>query len=456
MISDTLINSALQEGNIEELNELFQNYSEYDLADLISERSSEEQVKLFQFIPQELQPETFSYLPFNVQNLLIKSLPSDVAARVLKHLTPDDRTAFLEELPKKTIDELVKLLPYDERVLTLTLLGYPEGSVGRLMTPDYLAVKMNWTVDEVLTYIKDYGHDSETIDVIYVVDDEGKLIDDLRIKEFLLSARDKKVSDLTDGLFIELSVNDTDESAINLFQQYNRVALPVTDEKGELLGIVTFDDILRLSNEETTEDFQKMGGTEALDQPYMQVAFFDLLGKRAGWLIVLFFGQLFTATAMRYFEGQIEKALVLVLFLPLIISSGGNSGSQACTLVIRAMALGEIELKDWWRIAKKELMMGAFLGVILGTIGFIRISIGSVFSDVYGEYWFLLAVTIFLSLIGVVLMGTLTGALMPLILRACRIDPATSSAPFIATLVDVVGLILYFMIAIFVLTGTLL
>jgi magnesium transporter len=456
MINDTFIDLALQEDNMEELKELFQNYSEYDLADLISERPPEEQIKLFQVIPKELQPETFSYLPFNVQNLLIKTLPSDKAARILKHLTPDDRTAFLEELPKQTIDELVKLLPYDERVLTLTLLGYPEGSVGRLMTPDYLAVKMNWTVDEVLTYIKDYGHDSETIDVIYVVDDEGKLIDDLRIKEFLLSARDKKVSDLTDGLFIDLSVNDTDESAINLFQQYNRVALPVTDEKGELLGIVTFDDILRLSNEETTEDFQKMGGTEALDQPYMQVAFFDLLGKRAGWLVILFIGELFTATAMSFFEGEIEKAVVLALFLPLIISSGGNSGSQACTLVIRAMALGEVELKDWWRIARKELMMGLFLGVILGSIGFFRITFGTAFTDIYGEHWFLLAVTIFFSLIGVVLMGTLTGALMPLIMRACRFDPATSSAPFIATIVDVVGLVIYFLIAILILTGTLL
>jgi len=456
MKSETIINEALAENNEDKLREALQDHSDFELADIISRKPTDEQFILFQAIPRDQRTETFTYLPLSIQKYLIKTLPSSQAALILKDLMPDDRTSFLEELPRPTIDELVKLLPYDERVQTLTLLGYPAGSIGRLMTPDYLAVKMDWTISQVLDYIKDYGHDSETIDVIYVIDDKGKLIDDLTIKQILLSSRDKRVRDISDGSFVALFVNNSDESAVNVFQQNNRVALPVIDENETLLGIVTFDDILRLSNEETTEDIQRMGGTEALDESYMQAPFFELLRKRAGWLVILFVGELFTATAMGYFEKEIEKAVVLALFLPLIISSGGNAGSQAGTLVIRAMALGEVKLRDWWRIARKEVFQGLMLGTLLGTIGFLRVSAGHAVANLYGEYWLLVAYTIFLSLIGVVLFGTLSGALMPIILRAFGFDPAASSAPFIATLVDVTGLIIYFLIAIMVLSGTLL
>lgn len=378
------------------------------------------------------------------------------AAALLKDLSPDDRTNFLQELPRDIIDELIKLLPHDERILTLTLLGYPEGSVGRLMTPDYIAIKMDWTIEQVLDHIQAYGHDSETINVIYVIDDENKLLDDIKLKDILFVPRLSKVRSIANHQFVALSVYDSDEDAIHAFRYYDRIVLPVIDEKGILLGVVTIDDILRLANDEATEDMQKIGGMEALNEPYMQAPFLELIRKRAGWLVILFLGEMFTATAMGYFEEEIAKAVVLALFLPLIISSGGNAGSQASTLVIRAMALGEVQLKDWWKIFKLEILSGLVLGTILGIIGFFRVTIWNFFSNIYGQYWLKIALTVGISLIGVVLWGSLCGALLPLILRRIGVDPATSSAPFVATIVDVTGLIIYFLIAMNILKGTLL
>lgn len=259
-----------------------------------------------------------------------------------------------------------------------------------------------------------------------------------------------------DRHFVALSVDDEDEAAVNLFNSVDRGALPVINENGTLLGIVTIDDILRLSDREATEDIQMIGGQTALDEPYMETPFMSLMKKRSGWLAILFLGELLTATALGYFEAEIAKAVVLALFLPLIISSGGNAGSQATTLIIRAMALGEITLKDWWKIIRREVASGLFLGVVLGVIGFSRIAIWSQFSNLYGDHWFLIALTIFFSLVGVVLWGTVSGAALPLILRKCGFDPATASAPFVATVVDVTGIVIYFMMAIFILSGTVL
>lgn len=256
--------------------------------------------------------------------------------------------------------------------------------------------------------------------------------------------------------FVVLNVYEEEERAINIFRKYDRSALPVVDSKGALLGIVTIDDIMDVAVREDTEDIQKIGGVAALDEPYMETPFLRLMQKRMGWLVILFFGELLTASALGYFENEIAQAVVLALFLPLIISSGGNAGSQASTLIIRAMALGEVALKDWWRIMRREIVSGLFLGVCLGAIGFMRIALWSTFSDVYGPHWLLIAFTISMSLVGVVLWGTLTGSMLPLVLRRVGFDPAVSSAPFVATLVDVTGLIIYFSIAIAVLKGTLL
>ena len=379
----------------------------------------------------------------------------DVAA-LLNNMAPDDRTMFLEELPATVTRELLALLTPEERSVALTLLGYPERSVGRLMTPHYVAVREHWTVRDVLDHVRTHGQDSETLNVIYVVDEQGALIDDVRIREFLLAPVDNRVADLMDRRFVALKASDDQEAAVAMFRQYDRSALPVTDTAGMLIGIVTIDDVLDVAEATATREIQRIGGSEALDEPYMHIAFGRMIQKRAGWLTALFLGEMLTATAMGAFEEEISKAVVLALFVPLIISSGGNSGSQAATLVIRALALGEVGLRDWWRVMRREILAGLSLGAILGSIGFLRISLWSAFSDMYGEHWLLIAVTVALSLIGVVLWGTLTGSLLPLLMRRLGFDPAASSAPFVATLVDVTGLVIYFSVALVVLRGTLL
>jgi magnesium transporter len=372
-------------------------------------------------------------------------------------MSPDDRTALLEEMPSAAARQLIKLLTPEERRIAQALLGYPEGSVGRLMTPDFIAVHDEWTVKEVLDYVRENGQDSETLNVIYVVDDRGKLIDDLRIREFLLKPLTVKVGEIRDQTFVALRVNDSQEEALNAFRKYDRVALPVLDSSGVLVGIVTSDDMLDVAEEEATEDIQKLGGLEALDEPYTTIPLLRMVKKRATWLIILFLGEMLTATAMQGYNGEIEKAAILAMFLPLIISSGGNSGSQATTLVIRAMALGELRLRDWFRVVRKELLSGFSLGLILGGIGFLRIAVWQYLHIYdYGRYHWLVGLTVGASLVGVVLWGTLSGAMLPFLLRRCGLDPATSSAPFVATLVDVTGLLIYFNVALFILRGTLL
>ncbi|OMP80927.1 MULTISPECIES: magnesium transporter [unclassified Chitinophaga] len=398
----------------------------------------------------------FRILEFHVQEDVIRELPAAKVAELLNELPADDRTSFLGELHSDVVKELIKLLDPEERKITLSLLGYKETSVGRIMTPDYIAVREEWSVKHVLDYIREYGKDSETIDVIYVVDEKGKLIDDFRIREFLLVATDTMVHTLMDDRFVALHVNDEQEEAIQIFRMENRVALPVVDDEGILLGIVTIDDMLWIANEEHTEDIQKIGGTEALDEPYLDIPLLKLVKKRIGWLVILFIGEMLTATAMAFFEGEIAKAVVLALFVPLIISSGGNSGSQASTLIIQAMALGEITLTDWWRVMRREIVSGLLLGGVLGIIGFIRIVFWNSLFHSYGEHSILVGLTVGISLVGVVLWGTLSGSMLPLILKKLGADPATSSAPFVATLVDVTGLLIYFSVAFALMKGTLL
>ncbi|WP_440133760.1 magnesium transporter [Chitinophaga sancti] len=398
----------------------------------------------------------FRILEFHVQEDVIRELPAAKVAELLNELPADDRTSFLGELHSDVVKELIKLLNPEERKITLSLLGYNETSVGRIMTPDYIAVREEWSVKQVLDFIREYGKDSETIDVIYVVDEKGKLIDDFRIREFLLVATDTMVHTLMDDRFVALHVNDEQEEAIQIFRMENRVALPVVDDEGILLGIVTIDDMLWIANEEHTEDIQKIGGTEALDEPYLDIPLLKLVKKRIGWLVILFIGEMLTATAMAFFEGEIAKAVVLALFVPLIISSGGNSGSQASTLIIQAMALGEITLTDWWRVMRREIISGLLLGGVLGIIGFIRIVFWNSLFHSYGEHSILVGLTVGISLVGVVLWGTLSGSMLPLILKRLGADPATSSAPFVATLVDVTGLLIYFSVAFALMKGTLL
>ena len=371
-------------------------------------------------------------------------------------MSPDDRTALLEELPGAAVARMLQLLSPGEKAIALSLLNYPEGSVGRLMTPDLLRVRDEWTVQQVLDYVRENGSDSETLHVVYVTDTGGRLIDDVRIAEILLSPLDRRVADIHDSSFVALRATDDAALAVDIFKKYDRTTLPVIDSEEMLLGLVTIDDILDIVEAEATEDIQMIGGVEALDDPYMEAPLLELFRKRAVWLVVLFLGEMLTATAMGFFEHELARAVVLALFIPLIISAGGNAGSQASTLIIRAMALGEVTLADWWRVMRREIASGLLLGGLLGTIGFLRIVIWSAFSDVYGAHSTLIAITVMVTVMGVVLWGTICGSMLPILLRRCGIDPATSSAPFVATLVDVTGLVIYFTAAMLVLRGTVL
>ena len=427
-----------------------------DVANLINDNLDYESL-IISHLSIHRAASVFKILDPNEQKKIIEGLSVYKSAELLNELPADDRVAFLEELPNSVMRELIKTLDPDERKITLELMGYPENSVGRLMTPEYVYVYEYNTVKEVLDTIRRFGTNSETIDVIYVINYKGELLDDIRIREIILASPDEKVSELMDDRFISLNVTDDQELANEAFKMNNRVALPVTDDQNILLGIVTIDDVLWVANEEFSEDIQKIGGTEALEEPYLDISIFKLIKKRAGWLVILFLSEMLTASAMQFFQHEIETATILALFIPLIMSSGGNSGSQASTLIIQAMALGELTIVDWWRVMRRELITGFMLGLILGFIGLCRIYIWQtlhVFD--YGEHYKLLALTICFSLIGIVLWGSLIGSMLPIILKRLRLDPATSSAPFVATLVDVTGIVIYFSVAYFFLKGILL
>jgi magnesium transporter len=439
------------------LRELFKEWPPADVADVILDLPEDEQVIIFRVLPTALAADVFEYIGIEEQQNLLHAMAHEQVATILNEMSPDDRTALLEELPSEAARKLIKLLTPEERRVAQSLLGYPEGSVGRLMTPDFIAIHEDWNVQQVLDFVREYGRDSETLNIVYVVDERNRLIDDVRIREFLLRPLNAKVSEVRDQTFAALKVNDTQEEALNQFRKYDRAALPVVDSNGVLVGIVTSDDMLDVAEEEATEDIQKLGGLEALDEPYTTIPFLRMVKKRATWLILLFLGEMLTATAMQGYNSEIEKAAILAMFLPLIISSGGNSGSQATTLVIRAMALGELTLGDWFRVVRKELFSGVALGLILGTIGFLRISAWQelhIFN--YGPHHWLIAMTVAVALVGVVIWGTLSGAMLPFLLRRLGLDPAASSAPFVATLVDVTGLVIYFNVALLILRGTLL
>ncbi|HKC56840.1 MAG TPA: magnesium transporter, partial [Vicinamibacterales bacterium] len=438
------------------LRDLVRNRDAADLAPVLTELSLEDQVIVFRILPRKDAAAVFEYLSPEAQETLLKAMAQEDVASILNNMAPDDRTMFLEELPAAATRQLLTLLTPAERAVAVTLLGYREGSIGRLMTPHYVRVHEHWTISQVLDHIRVHGQDSETLNVIYVVDDQGVLIDDIRIRELLLAPLGNHVSDVMDRRYVALTATEDQQTAVAEFRKYDRSALPVTDTAGVLIGIVTIDDVLDVAEATATKEIQRIGGSEALDEPYMQISIVRLVQKRAGWLTALFIGEMLTATAMGAFENEISKAVILALFVPLIISSGGNSGSQASTLVIRALALGEVGLADWWRVMRREIVAGVALGAILGSIGFLRITMWSAFSDIYGPHWLLVAVTVGTALVGVVLWGSLIGSLLPFLLRRIGFDPATSSAPFVATLVDVTGLVIYFSVALVILRGSLL
>jgi magnesium transporter len=452
----TDLERVIQARDFGALREMLAHWSPATGAGLIEPLPVEQQVIAVRLLPRDLAADVFAYLSLESQQRLLKAMATEEVAKVLNEMAPDDRTALLDELPASVTQQLLNLLTPEERSVAVSLLGYPEGSIGRLMTPDYVRGRPEWMVEHALDHVRRYGHDSETLSIVYVIGDDGRLIGEVPIRKILLSPPTARLADLMDHRVVALKAMDPQESAIPLFQAEDRVALPVTDSRGVLIGIVTVDDALDVVESENTRTLQRFGGVEALEEPYLDTPFFRMVRRRAGWLVILFLGEMLTATAMGFFEREIERAVVLALFVPLIISSGGNSGSQAATLVIRALALGEVQLAQWWRVLSRELASGLALGVILAAIGFGRIAVWSAFSDVYGPHWVLVALTVAFALVGIVLWGTLAGSMLPIVLRRLGFDPAASSAPFVATLVDVTGLVIYFSVAMVVLRGTLL
>ncbi|MFA5405141.1 MAG: magnesium transporter [Ignavibacteria bacterium] len=438
------------------LKEIFSDMHPTEIADIIADIPEKDRAIVFRILSKENSFKTFEYLDFDVQEALLKSLGREEVSEILNEMSPDDRTELLEDLPGPVVKELIRLLSPEEKAIAVKLLGYPEESVGRIMTPDFISVKSDWNIEKVLKTVREKGDEVEYIDTIFITDSVGKILDEITIKEILLAKPDTIIEEIMNYSFVSIKVNDNQELAIQMFKEYDLYVIPVVNDENYLVGIVTADDVIDVIEEEATEDIQKFGGMEALDEPYISVPLLQMVRKRAGWLVVLFLGEMLTATAMGFFEHEIAKAVVLALFIPLIISSGGNSGSQAATLTIRAMALGEIKLIDWWRVMKREILSGFLLGAVLGIIGFFRILVWNSITNIYGEHWFLIGLTLFFTLIGVVMWGTLSGSMLPFLLRKFGLDPATSSAPFVATMVDVTGLLIYFTVATFLLTGTLL
>ncbi|WP_187261497.1 magnesium transporter [Pontibacter beigongshangensis] len=428
-----------------------------DIAETINDLNSKERIIGFLLLPGQLKAEVFTYFNHNVQEGILKELGSRETAEILENMAPDDRTEIFENFPDLLIKESINLLSDEEKSIALNLLGYPEKSIARIMTPYYIQAKKGWTVKQAMQNIRRYGKKAETLNHVYIVDKENKLVDDIRIGKLLMADEEQTIESLMDYQFVCLTTTMTREEAIDHFDKYDRAVMPVVSESGVLVGIVTHDDIFDEIERRDTEDIQKFGGLEALELSYTDTPLLSLVRKRASVLIILFFGEMLTASAMGFFEDELEKAVVLALFIPLIISSGGNSGSQAATLIVRAMAIKELYLKDWWYVMRKEILSGLLLGLILGMIGFIRIMVWQQagFYD-YGEHAHLIGLTIGFSLIGIVLWGTLSGSMIPFLLHKLGMDPATSSAPFVATLVDVTGLVIYFTIAAALLSGTIL
>ncbi len=414
-------------------------------------------LKTFRAFPITRQISVFSYLDILLQKQIIRSLAKDRAAFILNNLSSDDRLKLLTSFHGMEQSAMLDKLDEKKKKAVHNLLGYPQNSVARLINTEFATVSKEMSISQAIEHLQENHKDSETANVIYVVDEDGKLIDDIPVRRLVLNKGHKQVEEIMDHYCVKLNIEDTADEAVTKFQEYDRTVLPVTDGHNMLLGVVTIDDVMDVAQEIGTKEMQKFGGLESLDYPYVKTPFFSLVRKRAGWLIILFLGEMLTATAMGYFEHEIAKAVMLSLFIPLMISSGGNCGSQAATLIIRALSVKELNLRDWWYVMRREFFSGLTLGLILGTIGFLRILAWQYLGwHNYGVHYVLLATTIFFSLIGIVMWGTMSGAMIPMILKRLKQDPAASSAPFVATLVDVTGLIIYFSIAALILHGTLL
>jgi magnesium transporter len=428
-----------------------------DIAEMLEDLEPEIAVVIFRLIKKAKAADVFTYLGSAKGVELLEIFSKQQLSDVMNNLEPDERVALMEELPGHLTQKVLNSMDRENIAQVRRLLGYPEESVGRLMTTNYVRVKQDWTVEKSFEHIRKFGRTAETVNVIYVVDENEKLIDDLRLNQLILAEPNAKISDIMDNTFEVLSAFDDQEEAVRMLSKYDRVALPVVDSGGILVGIVTVDDVLDVAEEETTEDMQLMAGMSALNKVYSETTMGEMVQKRVGWLIMLFLGQMFTVTAMAGYEDTLAAAAMLALFIPMIISSGGNSGSQAATLIIRAISTDDIKLADWIWVFRKEFLSGLLLGSILGLMGTIVIGFWMFLrGEPLSLAMSLQALTVGTSLVGVVLFGNMSGSMLPFIMSKIGLDPAVTSAPFIATLVDVTGIIIYFTVAVFLLTGVVL
>ncbi|OGW69062.1 MAG: magnesium transporter [Omnitrophica bacterium GWA2_50_21] len=419
--------------------------------------SPDERAEAFELLGRDAAQEFFLTLSTSERTDMIFRLPEGERKLWLRLLPPDDAADVIQKAPEEIHDLLLSLLDNNTQTEVKALLSYQEDEAGGLMNPRFARIRPDVTVDEAIRYLRLQAQvNLAGIYYVFVLDEAQHLLGVVSFQDIFRASPEKKIRDIMKTDVVKVSENEDQEVVSRLFSQYKFLAVPVVDSENRIKGIVTADDILRAVQDEASEDMQKMGGTAALERPYMEIGFFNLLKKRAGWLVVLFFGEMITASAMANFEEEIARAVVLALFVPLIISSGGNTGSQATTLIIRAMALGEVKLKDWWRIIYRELGIGFGLGCILASIGFLRILIWQYFFHLYGPHYLAVASAVSLSLMGVVMLGTLAGSMLPFILKRLNLDPASASAPFVATLVDVSGILIYFTVSAIILKGTLL
>lgn len=422
-----------------ELKTTLNKLDEVQLANLIEETSEGDDIILFRLLSRNLSKEVFQLLPFSKQEQIIAGLVENQRklATLINDIDPDDRTAFFEELPGKITQRLIQLLTPKERQVAVQLLGYPEDSIGRLMTPEYIAVKSTYSIVQTFDHIRKYGKDSETLNIIYVVDNEWKLIDDIKIKDVLLASPEQTIAELTDNQFVALNATDDQEIAVKTFRDYDRTALPVINAEGVLVGIVTVDDILDVEEEETTEDFHKFGSLHSAVANPLKERVFNLYKNRIFWLLALVFMNVFSGAAISSFEQVIQKAVALVFFLPLLIDSGGNAGAQSATLMIRSLAIGDVKLGDWYKLIFKELLVSLLLGVTMA------LGVALIASFRAPE----IIMVVSLTMVLIVITGSLIGMLLPFIFTKMKLDPAAASAPLITSIADICGVLIYFSIA---------
>jgi magnesium transporter len=438
------------------LREILCGFSPADIAEIFVDLKPDDEAVLLRLLPRDVAAEVFEYLPLDDQEKTLHALGNEQVAQILNDIAPDDRTRLLEELPAAATQKLLSLLNPEERKIATELLGYPKKSIGRRMTPEYVAIKQSWTAAEVLEHLRQEPGKREYMNQLYVVDDKGRLVDFVALRRLVVSDPKTPVIELLENRNLSLRATDDQETAVASFKKYDVTILPVVDSQDVIVGVVTVDDILDVAEREATEDIQRLGGVQALDAPYLKTSLLAMVKKRAPWLAILFVGEMLTSVTMQNYGGEVQKIVALSFFMPLILSCGGNTGSQATSLIIRAMALHDVLLGDWWRVFRRELAGGLLLGCILAIIGTIRVVVWQWlhFWD-YGPHYSMFALVIGVSLVGVVLWGSLVGAMLPFILRMVKLDPAVCSAPFVATLVDVTGLVIYFNVALWLLPHSL-